>query len=143
MPGQGGYNTGKDVAIDINTPTGPIRLPKIMNFDSKPKVTNQEITPLNGQTDELMIPKGWTGTFEAERVDSTLDDWWATFESNYYAGINQDPATITETIQEIGGGETRYRYTHVVLKLEDAGKKEGDKTIRQSMSFTARRRIKF
>lgn len=142
MPGQGGYNTGKDVAIDINTPTGPIRLPKIMNFDSKPKVTNQEITPLNGQTDELMIPKGWTGTFEAERVDSTLDDWWATFESNYYAGINQDPATITETIQEIGGGETRYRYTHVVLKLEDAGKKEGDKTIRQSMSFTARRRIK-
>jgi hypothetical protein len=142
MPGQGGYNTGKDVAIDINTPTGPIRLPKIMNFDSKPKVTNQEITPLNGQTDELMIPKGWTGTFEAERVDSTLDDWWATFESNYYAGINQDPATITETIQEIGGGETRYRYTHVVLKLEGAGKKEGDKTIRQSMSFTARRRIK-
>lgn len=142
MPGQGGYNTGKDVAIDINTPTGPIRLPKIMNFDSKPKVTNQEITPLNGLTDELMIPKGWTGTFEAERVDSTLDDWWAQFESDYYAGVNQTPATITETIQEIGGGQTTWRYTHVILKLEDAGKKEGDKTIRQSMSFTARRRYK-
>ena len=139
---QGGYNTGKDVAIDINTPYGPIRLPKIMNFDSKPKVTNNEITPLNGLTDELMIPKGWTGTFEAERVDSTLDDWWAQFESDYYAGVNQNPATITETIQEVGGGVTTWRYTHVILKFEDAGKKEGDKTIRQSMSFTARRRLK-
>ncbi|PUB36605.1 hypothetical protein C8K66_10284 [Pseudomonas sp. GV105] len=139
---QGGYNTGKDVAIDINTPNGPIRLSKIMSFDSKPKVTNQEITPLNGQTDELMIPKGWTGTFEAERVDSTLDDWWAKFESDYYNGVNQNPATITETIQEVGGGQTVWRYTNVILKLEDAGKKEGDKTIRQSMSFTARRRQK-
>ena len=139
---QGGYNTGKDVAIDINTPNGPIRLSKIMSFDSKPKVTNQEITPLNGQTDELMIPKGWTGTFEAERVDSTLDDWWSQFESDYYNGVNQNPATITETIQEVGGGQTVWRYTNVILKLEDAGKKEGDKTIRQSMSFTARRRQK-
>ncbi len=139
---QGGYNTGKDIAIDINGPYGPIRLSKIMSFDSKPKVTNQEITPLNGQTDELMIPKGWTGTFEAERVDSTLDDWWEQFESDYYNGVNQSPATITETIQEVGGGTTTWRYTHVILKLEDAGKKEGDKTIRQSMSFTARRRIK-
>lgn len=139
---QGGYNTGKDVAIDINTPYGPIRLPKIMNFDSKPKVTNQEITPLNGLTDELMIPKGWTGTFEAERIDSTLDDWWARFESDYYNGVNQSPATITETITEVGGGVTKWRYTHVILKFEDAGKKEGDKTIRQSMSFTARRREK-
>ena len=48
---QGGYNTGKDVSVDINTPTGPIRLSKLMNFESKPKVTNQEITPLNGLTD--------------------------------------------------------------------------------------------
>lgn len=142
MPGQGGYNTGKDVSIDINTPTGPIRLSKLMKFDSKPKVTNQEITPLNGLTDELMIPKGWTGTFEAERVDSTLDDWWAQFEADYYAGVNQTPATITETISEISGGVTTWRYTHVILKLEGAGQKEGDKTIRQQMSFTARRRIK-
>ena len=139
---QGGYNTGKDVSIDINAASGPIRISKIMNFDSKPKVTNTEITPLNGLTDELMIPKGWTGTFEAERVDSVLDDWWAQFESDYYNGVNQPAATITETIQEVGGGITTWRYTNVIMTLTDAGKKEGDKTIRQSVSFTARRRIK-
>jgi len=139
---QGGYNTGKDVALDINGPNGPIRIPKIMSFDAKPKTTSQEITPLNGQTDELLIPKGWTGTFEAERVDSTLDDWWAQFESDYYNGVSQPAATITETISEVGGGTSTYRYTNVIMKLEDAGKKEGDKTIRQSVSFTARRRVK-
>lgn len=139
---QGGYNTGKDVAIDINGPYGPVRIPKIMSFDSKPKTTSQELTPLNGLTDELLIPKGWTGTIEAERVDGTLDDWWVQFESDYYNGINQVPATITETISNPDGSLSVYRYTHVILKFEDAGKKEGDKTIRQSMSFTSRRRLK-
>lgn len=139
---QNGYNTGMDVALDINAAGGPIRISKIMNFDSKPKVTNTEITPLNGQTDELVVPKGWTGSFEAERTDATLDDWWATFEANYYAGVQQDPATITETIQEPGGGSSVYRYTNVIMTLTGAGKKEGDKTIRQSVSFTARRRLK-
>lgn len=139
---QGGYNTGKDVSVDINTPTGPIRLGKIMNFKSKPKVSNTEIVPLNGQTDELQIPKGWTGSFDAERIDSTLDDWWAQFESDYYAGVNRNPATITETIEEVDGGVTTWRYTNVILTLDNAGDKEGDKTIRQSMSFTARRRLK-
>ena len=139
---QGGYNTGKDVAVDINTPTGPLRLSKIMNFKSKPKVSNTEIVPLNGQTDELQIPKGWTGSFDAERTDSTLDDWWAQFESDYFNGVSRTAGTITETISEVGGGVTTWRYTNVILTLDNAGDKEGDKTIRQSVSFTARRRLK-
>lgn len=139
---QGGYNTGLDVSIDINAASGPIRISKLMNFDSKPKVTNTEITPLNGQTDELVVPKGWSGSFEAERTDSVLDDWWAKFEDDYYNGVTQAAATITETIAEPGGGVTTWRYTSVILTLTDAGKKEGDKTIRQSVSFTAKRRLK-
>ncbi|TDR80003.1 hypothetical protein [Paludibacterium purpuratum] len=137
----GGFNTGKDVSLDINTPNGPMRISKIMSFDSKPKTTSTEITPLNGQTDELLVPKGWSGTFEVERTDATLDKWWAQFESDYYNGVAQPPATITETIQEVDGSTSTFRYTNVILKLEGAGKKEGDKTIRQSVTFTARRRL--
>ncbi|WP_137010151.1 hypothetical protein [Aquitalea aquatilis] len=137
----GGYNTGKDVALDINGPYGPIRISKIMSFDSKPKTTSTELTPLNGQTDELLVPKGWTGSFEVERTDATLDKYWAKFEDDYYNGVPQPAATITETISETDGSTTTFRYVNVILKLEDAGKKEGDKTIRQSVSFTARRRV--
>lgn len=138
----GGYNTGKDVALDINGPYGPIRISKIMSFEAKPKTTSQEITPLNGQTDELLIPKGWTGSFDVERTDNTLDNYWAQFESDYYNGVPQPAATITESIQETDGSVSVYRYINVILKLESSGKKEGDKTVKQSVSFTARRRIK-
>ncbi|MBV8048998.1 MAG: hypothetical protein JO171_17750 [Paludibacterium sp.] len=137
----GGFNTGKDVSLDINTPNGPMRISKIMSFDSKPKTTSTELTPLNGQTDELLVPKGWSGTFEVERTDATLDKWWAQFETDYYNGVSQPAATITETIQEVDGSTSTFRYTNVILKLEGAGKKEGDKTIRQSVTFTARRRL--
>jgi hypothetical protein len=137
----GGFNTGKDVSLDINTPDGPMRISKIMSFDAKPKTTSTEITPLNGLTDELLVPKGWTGTFEVERTDATLDKWWAGFEADYFNGVAQPAATVTETIREIDGSSSTFRYTNVILKLESAGKKEGDKTIRQSVSFTARRRL--
>jgi len=139
---QGGYNTGKDVAIDINTPYGPLRLKKLMNFKSKPKVTNVEIVPLSGETDELQLYKGWTGSFDVERVDSVLDDWQAQAEDDYYNGVNRAPATITETIAEPDGGVTTWRYTNVIMTMDNAGDKEGDKTIKQSMTFTARRRLK-
>jgi len=139
---QGGYNTGKDVSIDINGPYGPIKIPKLMNFKSKPKIASTEVTPLSGETDELNIPKGWTGSFDIERTDSTIDDYWAKWESDYYAGVSQPPSTITETFNEPDGSVSTYRYVSVQLKLENAGDKEGDKTIKQSMAFTAKRRLK-
>jgi hypothetical protein len=140
MP-QAGYTLGRDVALDIIGPYGPVRL-KIMAFEAKPKIANSEITPLNGLTDELLIPKGWTGTIDVERTDSTLDDFWAKWEDDFYNGVVQPPATITETIQETGGSVSVYRYENVVLHLADAGKKEGEKTVRMQLTFTARRRKK-
>lgn len=141
MP-QNGYSLGRDVSIDIIGPYGPIRIDKIMSFNSKPKINKQEIVPLNGQTDELMTPKGWTGDIDVERTDATLDDFWARWEDDYFNGVPQPPTTITETIQETSGGVSVYRYENVVLILADGGKKEGEKTIRQKMDFTARRRKK-
>ena len=104
-----GYTIGRDIAVDINTPTGKLRIPKIMSFDSKPQVSTHKITPLNGITDELQIPVGWNGTITAERMDATLDDFWAKWEDNYYNGIDQPRGTITETITESNGTISVYR----------------------------------
>ncbi|OQS42335.1 hypothetical protein [Chromobacterium haemolyticum] len=140
-----GYTVGNDTSVDIVDPYGgPINLAKIINFEAKPKTNSVEVTALNGQTDEMLIPKGWSGTFEVERTDSTLEDFWARWESDYYNGAPQLPsaATITDTTLENNGSRTTYRFTKVQLKLESAGKREGGKTVRMQVSFTAQRRLK-
>ncbi|MBN7122895.1 hypothetical protein BSU01_14420 [Erwinia billingiae] len=141
MP-QLGYTLGRDVAVDINTPTGKLRIPKIMGFDSKPQVSTNKIVPLNGISDELQIPNGWNGTINAERQDGTLDDFWAQWEENYFNGIDQQKGTITETITESNGTVSVYRYEGVSFHLTDAGNKTGDKTVAQVLSWTANRRKK-
>jgi hypothetical protein len=140
MP-QNGYTLGRDVAVDIVTAYGTLRIPQIISFDAKPKVNSIEVTPLTGLTDELLIPKNWGGTIEAERMDATLDAWWAQWESDYYNGVNRAAGTITETIEESSGSVSVWRYTGVQLHFTDPGKKSGDQTVRQSMTFTAQRRI--
>jgi hypothetical protein len=137
-----GYTMGLDVTVDINTASGPLRLPKVTKFTADPVIGNVSVTPLNGQKDDLEFPNGWKGTISIERTDSTADDYQAQWEANYFAGVTQDPTTITETIKESDGSTSTYRYTNVYLHLSKGGDKAGDKTVQQEFSWTARRRLK-
>lgn len=139
MP-QAGYSLGRDVAIDIVTPDGVLRISGITSFDAKPNVDSKQITLLTGNTDELLTPKNWSGTIEVARKDATLDKFWATWEDNYYNGVDNGKSTITETITEPDETVSVFRYEKVQLHLTDAGKKEGDKQITQVLAWTARRR---
>ena len=135
------YTVGRDVQIDINTAYGVVTIPVVISFDAKPKVNQIDVTKITGETDTLMTPKNWEGTIEAERQDSTLDSWWAQWESDYFAGINRAAGTITETITESDGGTSVYRYTGVQFNFTDPDKKQGDQTVRQTFTFTSKRRL--
>lgn len=137
-----GYSLGRDVAFDVNTATGVLRLAKVIKFTKKPNITSQKITLLTGVVDELQWPGGWTGTIQFQRDGSTADDWQAQWEDDYYNGVNRDPSTITETITEPSGKTSVYRYENVQLHLSNAGDASGDKTIEQEFAWTARRRKK-
>lgn len=136
-----GYTVGRDVQVDINTAYGVVTIPVVISFDAKPKVNQIDVTKITGETDTLMIPKNWEGTIEAERQDSTLDSWWAQWESDYFAGINRAAGTITETITESDGRTSVYRYTGVQFNFTGPGKKQGDQTVRQTFTFTSKRRL--
>ena len=71
-----------------------------------------------------------------------MDDYFAEVEERYHAGLPDLPCTITETIREVDGSVSQYRYTDVVFDLESAGKKQGDKTIPMRIAFEASRRKK-
>lgn len=134
------YSVGRDIKVDINTAYGTVTIPVIISFDAKPKVNQIDVTKITGETDTLMIPKNWEGTIEAERQDATFDTWWAQWESDYFNGVNRAAGTITETITEQNGVSV-WRYTAVQFNFTDPGKKQGDQTVRQTFTFTAKRRL--
>lgn len=85
---------------------------------------------------------GWSGSFHIERRDSTVDDYFVQLEAAYYAGLNEQAASITDIKQEPNGAITVYRYFGVLLDLTDAGNWAGDATVKQAINFVAERRIK-
>jgi hypothetical protein len=136
-----GFTIGRDVSLVINAPEGIQRFSLITGFDSKPATDDQKVKGLDGVVRHVIFHDGWQGSFELERQDNTLEAYWAKIEDDYYNGFAQTAAVITETITEADGSLTQYRYDGVIFKLEDAGKKGGNKTVNQKLSFLASRRI--
>ena len=136
------FSVGKDVTLTIVTASGPLNLTLLTAFKSAPEMAEVKVKGLDGLTRHARFHDGWRGTFMVERQDSTVDDYFAQVEANYYFGINEQPASITETITEPNGSVTQYRYLSVLLKLDDAGEWKGDSTVKQTISFVAAQRQK-
>jgi hypothetical protein len=133
MPANG-FSIGRDIVLDIITPTGVLR-PKIRTgFNSKMETTALMVRGMDGVMLFDELPAGWSGGFDL--------DYFAARESDYYGGIASPTISITETISEVSGSISQFRYTGVALKFEDAGNKGADKTVGQKVSFKAARRIK-
>jgi hypothetical protein len=136
-----GYTVGRDYSVVIQTATGPLQLNKITSFKSKQEVTDVRVKRLDGITDHVRFFDGWSGSFDIERQDSIVDRYFAQIEANYYAGLNEQPAQIYETIQEANGSVSQYRYEGVLMSLSDAGNRAGDATVKMSLNFVGSRRV--
>jgi len=137
-----GFSIGRDVTLNIVTGSGPLSLNLITGFQSKQDTVEEKIKGLDGVTRHVRFFDAWSGRFTLERQDSTLDDYFSQLEANFYAGLNEQPATLTETITEVNGSVSQYRYLGVLLKYDDAGEYRGDTSVKQTMSFIASRRVK-
>lgn len=136
------FSIGRDLSVNIVTANGPFRPTLITGFGSKPNNKRTSIKGLDGITRFVRHPDGWEGSIDIERQDSTVDDYFAQVEANYYAGINEASVTITETKQEPNGAITQYRYLGVMLEYADAGQWRGDDTVKIKVNFVAARRVK-
>ena len=135
------FNVGRDLTLTVVTGSGPLELTLITAFRSKQDSTEQKIKGIDGITRHVRFMDGWSGTFNLERRDRTVDDYFNQLETDYYAGIDETEVTITETITESDGSVTQYRYRDVLLKLDDAGEWRGDNTVKMSLGFIASRRM--
>lgn len=140
----GGQSVGKDVRITIVTSTGVLNIPAsaITNFNPKPVTGDEKRIGLDGEPRHNITHEGWECDFDIDRIDSTVEDYWAAAEAAYFAGQTLPWGTAQEVIQEPNGAITTYRYEKVVLKVKDLGNREGNKVIKMKVSFLASRRIK-
>ncbi|MGU3387277.1 hypothetical protein ACLBYG_22395 [Methylobacterium sp. D53M] len=144
MSSFGTFNTGHDVQVEIVDPaTGAtISIPIKTGWDKKEKTESVRSRPLNSHTIYEEDPDGWEGTFDIDRSNSNVDNWVASREATFYGGGTVRQFTILETIQEVGGGYTQWRYIGCAAKLSEGGKAERGKTMSMRLDWNAGRRIK-
>lgn len=132
-----GFSIGKDVAIDINMPQGPVRFSNVTDFSSKQMSTSIESKGIDGINRFGEIPSGWEGTIEIDRANANMDQAFGYLEGLYYAGQNVPASSIVETITEPGGGLSQWRYSGVAFKFDDHGSWKGDAKVTQKLSWKA------
>lgn len=141
MP-QNNFSVGRDVTLNIIGQSGPLRFNLITGFSADQKTTDKSVKGLDGITRFMRFFDGWAGSFSIERQDSTADDYFTQLEANYYSGLAEQSISITETIQEVSGAISQYRYLGVLLSLASGGAWSGDDTVKQTINFVAARRVK-
>lgn len=136
------FSIGKDVVLDVITPTGPLQLPvTTTGFEAKPQYNTIKSIALDGVNRETLVPTGWEGTITLDRQNAAIDSFFAQYEAAYYAGQNLKTGTITETITEADGSVSQFLYTGVMLKFDESGNKTGDNKIEQKVGFFASKRL--
>ncbi len=135
-------SVGKDVTIDIVTSYGLASFTITTGFQAKPRYADVKSVGLDGTAREGYVPVGYDIVLKLDRGDSSVDDFFAQIEADYFNGINQIAGTITETIANPDGSVSQYRYEGVQLSCADLGDKTGDKLIQMEIKGFAGRRKK-
>ena len=137
-----GYSTGRDNSLVLILPNGAtLPLGKVISWNAKQETTDQKIKGMDGRTDHLRFYDGWSFSFKLERRSAVIDQYFAASEASFYAGEEDASATLQQTITEPNGTVSQYRFERVLLKYDDAGDWAGDKSVSQSVSGMAARRI--
>ena len=139
----GQFNIGRDATLIMIRPGGvALRPTEITNFDAKQIVTDLKSRPLNGPPLHAYLPDGWEGSFDYDRADSRLDDYFSQLEVNFYSGLGLEQVIIQQTIREVSGAVTQYRFDRVALKLDSAGAWKADSKVETKLGFMASTRTK-
>lgn len=133
------FNIGRDWTVDIMDPLqgGVQSFSLITGFSKQQNSTRVTSNGLDGITRIADLPDTWEGTITYDRASSALDDYFARVEQAWRDGLVMPPCTITETIREVGGGISQYRYEGVSLTFTNAGNAQGRDKVEQTVSFIA------
>jgi len=134
------FSIGRDTQLVVIGPNGRVDLSYVTGFEAKQITQSIRVNQLNGSTLGTELPKGWEGAFELERGDSTVEDFIAAAEQQFFNGAVSTPSTMYQYVSETDGSTSTYQYDVVTLKLTSAGQWRGDSSVKQRLEFFATRR---
>jgi hypothetical protein len=141
-----GYNTfnigrdGSQITI-FDSVAGQVTFSGKVGFDSRARTKKLEHESINGTTHFRNVPNGHEGTFEFDRMDSSIEAYFAQLEANFFAGLPPPVVVITQTINESDGNVTQFQYIGGQLDLEDAGKWRGLDKVSPRVAWRASKKI--
>jgi hypothetical protein len=137
------FSVGRDTQLVLIGPNGRVDLNHVTGFESRQLTAAVRVSRLDGVQLGAELPKGWEGSFEVERADSTLDDFISSLEQSYYNGSGPGLGSIYQYVTETDGSVSTYQFDGVVFKLVSAGVWKGDASVKQKLEFFAatKRRI--
>jgi hypothetical protein len=136
------FSLGRDCQLVVMGPFGRVDLTHVTGFDSRQMTRPVRVDRLDGQQLGAEIPKGWEGSFEVERGNSTVDDMIAASEAAFMATGERPQGTLYQYVAEVDGSTSTYQYNGVVFKLSNAGQWRGDAAVRQKLDFFASTRVR-
>jgi hypothetical protein len=134
------FSVGRDTQLVVVGPSGTINLVHVTAFESRQVTQSVRVNRLDGSQMGMELPKGWEGSFELERGDSTVEDFIAATEQSYYSGSMSSISTMYQYVSEVDGSTSTYQYDSVVFRLTNAGLWKGDAAVKQKLEFFGSRR---
>jgi hypothetical protein len=134
------FSVGRDTQLVVIGPTGRIDLTHVTSFDSRQITQSVRVDRLDGTHLGTELPKGWEGSFELDRGSSTVDDFIAATEQQYFNGNSMASGTMYQYVTETDGSTSTYQYDNVTFRLSNAGIWKGDSSVKQKLEFFAVRR---
>ena len=91
------FSVGRDTQLVVIGPAGRIDLTHVTSFESRQITHSVRVDRLDGTHMGTELPKGWEGSFELERGSSSVDDFIAAAEQQYFNGSSITPARCIST----------------------------------------------
>lgn len=134
------FSTGRDTQLVVIGALGRIDLSHVTGFESRQTTQSIRVNRLDGNQIGLELPKGWEGSFDLERGDSTVEDFVAVAEQDYFDGKSTSSNAMYQYITESDGSISTFQYDSVVFKLSNAGQWRGESAVKQKLEFFSSRR---
>lgn len=136
------FSVGRDTQLVVMGPSGRVDLTHVTSFEARQVTQQVRVDRLDGTHMATELPKGWDGSFEVERGSSSVDDFIAAAEAQFYSGRQIPAGTLYQYVTETDGSTSTYQFDSVVFKLASAGQWKGDVSVKQKLDFYASRRTR-